>query len=270
LKAPAEWNAESYHVVSRPHETWGARVLDRVDPAGISVALDVGCGTGKITAELLERLPDATVYALDRSASMLEVAERELRPRYGDRVRFVQVDLARIEPKHVDEPADLIFSTATFHWVADHDDLFRRLYAMLAPGGKLIAQCGGGPNIERLLGRVRELMAREPFAPHFAGWLGPWNFADAESTAARLEAAGFTEIETSLEYHPAIMADAEEFRTFLTTVILGEHLHRLPTDELKISFVAKLTEQAATDDPPFELDYWRLNLMGARPNGSAG
>jgi trans-aconitate 2-methyltransferase len=265
LRAPAEWNAESYHVVSRPHAAWGARVLSRVEPDGVSVALDVGCGTGKITAELLERLPHSTVYALDRSASMLEVAERELRPRYGNRVRFVEVDLARIEPGHIGEPADLIFSTATFHWIADHDNLFRRLFATLAPGGRLIAQCGGGPNIERLLGRARELMAQEPFAGHFDGWPGPWNFADAETTATRLEAAGFTEIETGLEYHPAIMEDADAYRTFLTTVILGEHLHRLPSNELKSDFVAKLTEQAATDDPPFELDYWRLNMMGTRP-----
>src|SRR5215210_5121339 len=106
VQKPAEWNAESYHVVSRPHEAWGARVLDRVDPAEISVAVDAGCGTGKITAELLERLPHATVYALDRSATMLEVAERELAPRYGGRVHFVQVDLAQLEPEQIGEPAD--------------------------------------------------------------------------------------------------------------------------------------------------------------------
>ena len=265
MHAPAEWNAESYHVVSRPHEAWGARVLDRVDPAGVSVALDVGCGTGKVTAELLDRLPNSTVYALDRSASMLEVADRELAPRYGDRVRFVEVDLAEIEPRHVGELADLIFSTATFHWVADHDTLFRRLFAMLSPGGRLIAQCGGGPNIQRLRDRVGQLMAREPFSRYFTGWPGPWNFADDRTTAARLEAAGFTDIETNLEFHPAQMADADEYRTFLATVVLGEHLHRLPTAELKTDFVAHLTEQAATDDPPFELDYWRLNMMGTRP-----
>ena len=264
MRTPAEWNAESYHVVSRPHEAWGARVLDLVDPAGIAVAVDAGCGTGKITAELLERLPDATVYALDRSASMLEVAERELVPRYGDRVHFVEIDLAELEPRHIGGPADLVFSTATFHWVADHEELFRRLFAVLAPRGRLIAQCGGGPNIERLRSRAQELMASAPFTIHFAEWPGPWNFADAATTAARLATAGFTAIETSLEFHPATMANADEYRAFLSTVIFGEHLHRLPNDDLRREFVAELTDQAATDTTPLELDYWRLNMMGTR------
>ena len=240
-------------------------MLDRVDPAGIVVAIDAGCGTGKITAELLDRLPHATVYALDRSAAMLEVAERELARRYGGRVHFVEVDLARLEPGHVGEAADLIFSTATFHWIADHDELFRRLFALLKPGGRLIAQCGGGPNIERLLSRAQAQMAEEPFASHFAGWPGPWNFAEAETTATSLATAGFAAIETNLEYHPATMANMIEYRSFLSTVILGEHLHRLSTAGLKADFVARLTQLAATDTPPFELDYWRLNMMATRP-----
>jgi len=265
LSNAVEWNAESYHVVSRPHEAWGAHVLDRVDPAGISAALDVGCGTGKITAELLERLPHATVYALDQSAAMLEVARRELAQQYGDRVRFIAADLAEVTPEHVGEPVDLIFSTATFHWVADHDNLFRRLFALLRPGGRLVAQCGGGPNLKLLLQRVAELMAREPYASYFDGWLGPWHFADPESTAVRLADAGFSAIHTDLEFHPAVMPDADEFRTFLETVILREHLHRLPKDALKSAFIASLTDQAAEDDPPYVLDYWRLNLSGTRP-----
>jgi trans-aconitate 2-methyltransferase len=129
----------------------------------------------------------------------------------------------------------------------------------------LIAQCGGGPNIERLRDRAGELMTQEPFAPHFACWPGPWNFADAETTAARLDAAGFTGAETDLEYHPATLANADEYRSFLRTVIFGEHLHRLPSAELKAEFVDALTDQAATDATPFELEYWRLNLKGTRP-----
>ena len=153
-----DWNAEDYHVVSRPHEVWGARVLDRVPREGVRVAIDAGCGTGKITRELLDRLPDTIVYALDVSAPMLAVAERELAA-YGGRVRFRQADLASVAPADIGTTADLIFSTATFHWVKDHDLLFRNLYDLLNPGGWLIAQCGGGPNIAILCRRMTELMA---------------------------------------------------------------------------------------------------------------
>ncbi|MDQ2682670.1 MAG: methyltransferase domain-containing protein, partial [Chloroflexota bacterium] len=178
----AAWNAESYHVVSRPHESWAERVLARVPAGGVDSALDAGCGTGKITRELLERLPEATVTALDYSSDMLAVAERELSPEFGDRVRFVQADLSQLTPETIGGPIDLVFSTATFHWVADHDDLFRRLYAVLNPGGTLIAQCGGGPNLARFRERTFALHRETEFAPYFAEWHEPWNFTDAEVT----------------------------------------------------------------------------------------
>lgn len=264
-KKQAAWNAESYHEVSRPHATWAERVLARVPTAGIDSAVDAGCGTGKITRELLDLLPDATITALDYSDTMLEVAERELRPLYGDRVRFVQADLAALTPETIGGPVDLVFSTATFHWVADHDDLMRRLFAVLSPGGWLIAQCGGGPNLKRFRERTFALHASPGFAEWYVDWHEPWTFADDVETAARLTAAGFTEIETGLEYHPAVMADAAAYSEFIRTVILREHLRPLPSDELEERYVQSLTEQAARDDPPFELDYWRLNMNAHRP-----
>jgi trans-aconitate 2-methyltransferase len=259
-----DWNAEDYHVVSRPHEVWGARVLDRVPRDGIRVAIDAGCGTGKITHELLDRLPQATVYALDVSAPMLAVAERELAA-YGDRVRFRQADLASVAPAAIGTTADLIFSTATFHWVKDHDLLFRNLYDLLNSGGWLIAQCGGGPNIATLCRRMTELMEQPRFAPHFRGWTDPWYFATAEATADRLRAAGFVDIQTNVEPHPAPMANAEEYRSFITTVVIRDQLARLPDQTAKDAFANALTEIAATDNPPFELDYWRLNMQARRP-----
>jgi trans-aconitate methyltransferase len=265
MTQPVEWNAEHYHVVSRPHEVWGARVLDRVPREGIGVAIDAGCGTGKITRELLDRLPEATVYALDVSSSMLAVAERELAPIYGDRVRFQQADLATVTGSEIRTTADLIFSTATFHWVKDHDQLFPRLFDLLNPGGSLIAQCGGGPNIATLCDRMAELMTSPQFTEYFDGWTDPWYFASAEETANRLKATGFTDVWTAVEPHPAPMADADEYRSFITTVVIRDQLARLPDQARKDTFVAELTRQAATDDPPYELDYWRLNMTATRP-----
>jgi trans-aconitate methyltransferase len=261
-----EWNAEHYHVVSRPHEVWGARVLERVPREDIRVAIDAGCGTGKITRELLERLPEATIYALDISPRMLAVAERELAA-YGDRVQFRQADLATISPEDVGEAADLIFSTATFHWVKDHDRLFRNLFALLNPGGWLIAQCGGGPNIATLRQRMAALMTEPRFAPYFAGWADPWYFATAEETADRLHAAGFVDVQTNVEPYPAPMANAEEYRSFITTVVIRDQLARLPEQELKDAFANALTDLAATDTPPYEIDYHRLNIHARRPVG---
>lgn len=257
-----EWDATTYHRVANPHVTWGQRVLARLPLQGDETVMDAGCGTGRLTAELLERLPRGRVVAVDRSANMLETARAHLSPHFDDRITFVQADLQDLR---LDDPVDHIFSTAAFHWVPDHSRLFAGLFQALVPGGWLVAQCGGGPNILRLRERADALMATPPFAAAFAGWPGPWTFADAETTAKRLRAAGFVAVETGLEEAPTVLPNATEYKDFLASVIFGTHLDRLPDPNLRDRFVTALTDQATADDPPFTLDYWRLNLQGQRP-----
>ncbi len=257
-----EWDARTYHRVANPHVTWGQRVLARLPLRGDETVLYAGCGTGRLTAELLERLPRGRVVAVDRSANMLETARAHLSPRFGDRVAFVQADLQNLR---LENPVDHIFSTAAFHWVPDHPRLFGGLFQALVPGGWLVAQCGGGPNIARLRERAGALMAAPPFTPFFRDWPGPWTFADDTTTAERLRAAGFVAVETGLEVAPTVLPNATEYKDFLASVVFGAHLDRLPDPDLRERFVATLTDQAAGDDPPFALDYWRLNLQGQRP-----
>lgn len=258
-----EWNAATYHRVANPHVGWGQRVLARLLLRGDETVIDAGCGTGRLTAELLERLPAGRVIAIDGSANMLQVAAEHLRPRFGERVSFVQADLRHLE---VDEPVDAIFSTATFHWILDHDALFRLLFAALKPGGVLVAQCGGGPNIAGLMAEVALLQAEPEFAPFYRDWREVWEFADAETTARRLRAAGFVDVATSLEEAPTVLPDAREYRDYLESVVLRLHLEPLPDEATRASFLDRLTDLAAAGDPPFFLDYWRLNVSGRRPD----
>lgn len=260
---PAEWNASVYHRVSTPHLTWGRTVLDGLDLRGDEVAVDAGCGSGRLTAELLERLPAGRVIAVDRSANMLSEAQANLAT-FGDRVRFVQADVGAISLADIGEQVDLVFSTATFHWILDHPRLFRSIHAILKPGGRLSAQCGGGPNLASLLGHVRPLMEDPRWAPCFAGWPGPWEFADDRTTAERLGAAGFVDIETWLYESPTPFEDADAYRTFLEHVVLGEHLARLPATD-RDPFLDAIVAAAERDEPPLTMDYWRLNLRASRP-----
>ena len=257
-----EWNAPSYHKVALPHVDWGSALLSSLPLRGDETVADLGCGSGRLTALLLERLPAGTVIAVDQSANMLAEAESHLRPRFGDRVRFRQAD---IQDLTLDPPVDAIFSTATFHWLPDHAALFRHLFASLTPGGLLLAQCGGAGNIAGLLVRLEPLMRSEPYVQYFGDWSGPWNFAGEEETHERLRDAGFLDVETSRFPAPVTFDDADRYRDFMATVVLGAHLRRLPTQALRDQFVATLTDQAASDDPPYTLDYWRLNLHGRRP-----
>ncbi|HQY31947.1 MAG TPA: methyltransferase domain-containing protein [Thermomicrobiales bacterium] len=261
----AAWNAEHYHVVSRPHEAWGSKVLGRIPTGTYRTAMDAGCGTGKITKALLDLLPEATVVAVDYSAAMLEVARAEYAKDYGDRVRFRQLDLSRATAADVPERFDLIFSTATFHWIHDHDRLFRLLFDLLNPGGWLVAQCGGGPNLAEARRFANELMQRAEFASAFAQWNEPWIYEDDVTTAQQLAAVGFTEIETDLEAQPTDMHDAETYRQYVRTVIFREHLAAIGNPDQQKSFVEAMVGHAGGQTPPWQLDYWRLNMRAQKP-----
>jgi trans-aconitate 2-methyltransferase len=257
-----EWDAASYHRLSAPQFSWGSQVLNRLRLKGDETVMDAGCGTGRLTAGLLERLPRGRVVAVDLSRNMLEEARMHLAPRFGGRVEFVRADLASLP---FNEVFDGVFSTAAFHWVPDHLRLFRSLYESLKSGGWLVAQCSGGPNIARLMRRASVLMATEPYASYFSGWKDSKVFADDLTTAERLRAAGFVGVETGLELALTVLSGADEFREFMTTVNMHAHLARLPDGPLRRRFVEELTEQAAADDPPYSLDYCRLNIHARRP-----
>jgi trans-aconitate 2-methyltransferase len=171
-----EWNADRYHQISNPMVAMAIPVLARLPLRGDELVLDVGCGTGLVTEKLLDRLPAGRVIAVDASENMLTTARDHLR---GRQVTFVRADAAALP---LTGAADAIFSTATFHWVLDHPALFRSLFRALRPGGRLVAQCGGGPNIQRLHDRAAALMHEPEFAPFFARWRNPWEFADAQTT----------------------------------------------------------------------------------------
>ena len=256
-----EWNAAAYHKVSGPQTSWGHKVLARLEVSGDERAIDAGCGSGKLTAALMERLPRGSMMAIDRSWNMLLTARANLRPAFGSRVKFVQVSLPDLP---FSQYADLVFSTATFHWVKDHAALFGGIFLALRSGGRLHAQCGGGPNLKRAHQLAERVMHAPPFAPFFTAWPGPWEFADAATTATRLRAAGFVDVETSLEEAPTTLATEEDYREFVTTVIYHPHLERLPSAELKQGFIDRVTELSAIDDPPFTLDYWRLNMSARK------
>lgn len=259
--AATEWDAPAYHRIATPQSSWGTAVLDRLPLAGHETVVDAGCGSGLLTARLLERLPAGRVIAVDYSSNMLEQAAAYLTPRLGDRVSFMRADVARLR---VESPVDAIFSTATLHWVRDHPALFRALFAALRPGGRLVAQCGG-PNVARLRERVNRLLESPAYREKAVGWTDPWEFASPEDTAERLRAAGFVEIETWLEPKPTTFDAAAAYHEFLRAAVLPAHLDALADDATRAALLNDLTVLAAMDDPPFTLNYWRLNLNATRP-----
>jgi trans-aconitate 2-methyltransferase len=237
-------------------------VLATIELHGNEVVLDGGCGTGRLTALLAARLPDGFVIAVDRSENMVRVAADTLAPR-GRTAGVVLADLSALP---LQQTLDVVFSTATFHWVLDHDLLFANLFASLRPGGLLVAQCGGIGNLERLHRRAHAMMSLPELAPLFSDWREPRNYADAETTRLRLERAGFHDVDTSVESSPVTFPSAEAFAAFATTVVLRPVLARIADERLRKSVVDRITRLAAADSPAYELDYCRLNIRARKPD----
>jgi trans-aconitate 2-methyltransferase len=241
-----DWNATSYDAISAPQQAWGASVVERLQLAGDEAVLDAGCGTGRVTELLLARLPRGRVVAVDGSAAMAEHARARLDPQ---RVEVICSDLLELE---LAERLDAAISTATFHWIFDHDELFRRIRAALRDGAQFVAQCGGVGNIDRARTIGAELAGRAPYGEHLATVGSLWNYATVEQTTERLERAGFEVAACWLEPQPTTPPNPREF---LATVIFAPYLERLPA-ELHDRFLDELV--AALGDP-LVLDYVRLN-----------
>jgi trans-aconitate 2-methyltransferase len=255
-----EWDGESYDRISGTMEALGLEVLARLQLDGNERVLDAGCGSGRVTVALVERLPRGHMVAIDESLSMVDAARERLRaytaeaPSRADdaepRVELRVGDLLELE---LEQPVDAILSTATFHWISDHERLFSRLRSALRPGGRLVAQCGGEGNIEVLRAQAAEVLSHEPYARHFADWSPPWYYAGADLTRERLLAADFSSASCWLTPAPR---EPEHPREFLSTIVLGPHVQQLPP-ELRDPFMddvlAKLGE-------PVVVDYVRLNI----------
>jgi trans-aconitate 2-methyltransferase len=223
MSKPRDWDAAAYERLSAPIEAMGRDVLSRLELAGDETVLDAGCGTGRVTAALVERLPRGHVIAVDGSPAMVEEARRRL----PDSVDVRQADLLELV---LDEPVDAIISTATFHWIRDHDRLFAQLREALVPGGRLVAQCGGAGNVEEIKDAGFELARR-------------LRYTDVWCWSSRVD------------------VDLEDPAGYLAAICLGSFLERLPED-LHDQFIDGAVGLLGA---PMTIHYVRLNILARRP-----
>lgn len=244
---PRDWDAATYDRIANPMARWGAAVVERLPLAGSERVLDAGCGSGRVTEELLRRLPDGSVVALDASPQMIAEARRRLAV-LGGRVEYVVADLGRPLPI---APVDAVISTATFHWVPDHAALFANLAAVLRPDGPLVAQCGGFGNLASVMAILDDV------DPQRRLWR-PWHFATPDATRGRLAAAGFVDVQVWLHEEPTTIP-IETVPDYLRTIILGATLERMPASRRE-----PLVQAVASRIPEGHLDYVRLNIVARR------
>lgn len=243
-----EWDARAYDALPLPHRRWGREAVDRLDLNGHETVADLGCGTGRDTELLLERLPQGSVIAVDGSRQMLDQLRQRLSTKM-DRVHVVRADLR--QPLVEVPQVHAVLSVATLHWLPDHASFFHNVAAVLRPDGRLVVECGGSGNIAAVRRALRGVGADDEHA---------WNFAGVEETVVALRAAGFVESRVRLVPDPVRLSPGEQLESFLATVVLGAHLRGITDPDRR----RELVHLVARGLPEPVVDYVRLRIEAVR------
>ncbi len=254
------WNPTQYDKFRREREQPFFDLLALIKPAPDMRIVDLGCGTGKLTALLHERLHARETVGVDRSARMLEAAGTGA----PAGLRF---EVGTIEAFDARRGYDLIFSNAAFHWVEDHDALISRLAAALEPGGQLAFQV---PAMHGGLSHTiaQDLTDVEPFRTAFAGWSRPQPVLAPDRYAHLLHRAGFADEHVRLVVYPHVLGGREEVIEWMKGTLLTEYERHLPP-ALFAAFVDEYRARlmAAQDDArPFFFPFNRILCWGQRPH----
>ena len=221
--------------------------------------IDLGCGTGELTADLHAHLRARETTGLERSAAMLARSATHVAPG----LRFVEGDLGAFDGEH---GFDLVFSNAAVHWVADHPTLFRRLTDALAAGGQLAVQMPS--NFDHPSHTVAHAIAgEEPFASALGGPVRPWPVLAPEEYAALLDRLGYARQHVRLQVYAHRLAAREEVVEWIRGTGLTAYESRLPPEMFR-EFLTRYRERLLPqleDSRPFFYPFKRILLWGRLP-----
>ncbi|MCJ7550057.1 MAG: methyltransferase domain-containing protein [Anaerolineae bacterium] len=182
-----EFDGRKYEKASAHQQEWGERLVAELDLKGTERVLDLGCGDGRVTAQLAALAPDGEVVGIDASRGMIEVA----REKTGQNLSFRLLDIDHLD---YEDAFDVVFSNATLHWVLDHHRFLLNVRRALRKDGVLRFNFGGEGNCAHLIRVVKETMALPAFAAQFAGFRWPWFMPSIETYAGLAMAAGLRDV----------------------------------------------------------------------------
>jgi trans-aconitate 2-methyltransferase len=255
------WNAEVYDRIGKPMRRWAQQVIDDLKLAGDETVLDAGCGSGSVTFDLLERLPRGKIYAVDASAEMIASLTKAIEERGVTNVVPIHASLTDFT---LPEQVNRVFSNAVFHWIPDDDALFGCLFRAAKPGAKLRAQCGGYGNNAHVLAAVAAVRKDDRFAPHLDGFSDSKKYRTPEEAKESLERAGFRDVRASLFDAPVPFDDLAEAALYVKTILLRDHVARLPGDLGDQYAQAVVEETVRRWGAPYTADYVRLDMWATR------
>lgn len=238
-----QWDPNDYAQNSGAQQGWAEEFMERLHLTGDERILDIGCGDGKVSAALADRVPDGAVVGIDSSAEMIRFA-RENHASHGPRLEFEVCDAAAL---HFENEFDIVFSNAALHWVQDHAAVARGIARALRPGGRVLLSMGGKGNVSEVIAAVQRLTKEPPWAPYFEDAFFTYAFHAPEDYQDWLTAAGLDPVR--LELAPKDMVHTrEKFTGWIRTTWI-RHTQRVPEDRRE-RFVDELVGRYLERCPP--------------------
>ena len=241
----ARWNAADYAANSAVQQTWARELIARLKLRGDEHVLDVGCGDGKVTAEIAQSVPRGAVTGVDASTEMIAFAREAFPPKKHPNLAFHVMDARRIKSTRRFE---VVFSNAALHWVDDHEAILRGVASVLAPGGRLIISCGGKGNAHDVFVALRPEIRLKRWRQFFRRMPKPYFFYSPADYEKWLPRSGFKAVDVRLTPKDATYAGREAFAAWLRTTWLP-YIQRVP-EPAREEFIAAVAERYLARHPP--------------------
>lgn len=241
----AKWNAADYAANSVVQQTWARELIAKLNLRGDEHILDVGCGDGKVTAEIARAVPRGLATGVDASPQMIEFARKTFPPEKFPNLGFRVMDARKIKSTR---RFDLLFSNAALHWVDDHESFLRGAASVLKSGGRLVVSCGGRRNAHDVFVAMCPAMRDRRWREFFRKMPMPYFFYAPEDYEKWLPKFGFKSFRVELAPKDAVYGGAEGFAKWLRTTWIP-YVQRVP-ENLREEFIAAVTERYVAKHPP--------------------
>jgi len=261
-----KWDALDYQKSSQAQLKLGRELILKLGLKGSEHVLDIGCGDGKVTAEIAARLPQGSVTGIDSSREMINLACQTFNHNESPNLRFIHMDAREL---NFYEEFDIVFSNAVLHWVSDHRSVLKGIYLSLKTRGRILLQMGGRGNVADMIDIIMGITAQPEWSTYFQDFTPPYSFFGTEEYSIWLPEAGLKPLRIELiakdmtqpgreglagwfrtTWHPFIYRVPEIMRQDFINEAVDRYLRRCPADAANVAHIAavRLEVEAVKDD----------------------
>ena len=239
-----KWDAERYQKSPSDTQKWGRELVSKLNLEGWERALDIGCGDGRVTADIARLVPRGAAVGVDSSPEMIAVAQRTYPAQQFANLRFQQMDAMRLE--FCDE-FDVVFSNAALHWIADHRPVLEGIHRSLKRPGRLLLQMGGRGNAAEIIATVGSVAQDPKWRAYFQRPSSSVRFFEPEEYEALLAEVGLKATRLELVPKDMVHHGEEGLASWIRAVWLP-YTQRIP-ETMREDFVTAVVDSYVSRHP---------------------